>query len=87
MKSLSTYLIAVCLFVLCLFEKEAKQQAMDAQRLKEKNTENQQVNNQKSTIPLYVNLPKKTAVPQQFQLAQFAVSDSLSISSGSSESL
>lgn len=87
MKSLSTTIIAICLFVLCLFEKEAKQQAIEAQKLRKKSSENQVVINQKSVLPVYASLQKSTFIQGQFQLAQFAASDSLSITTQTSESL
>ncbi|GLU51678.1 hypothetical protein [Dyadobacter frigoris] len=87
MKSLSTFIIAVCLFVLCLFEKEAKQQALDEQKLREKSSENQVVNNQKILLPVYGNSQKNSLIQGQFQIAQFVASDSLSSQSHTSESL
>ena len=87
MKSLFTSIIAICLFVLCLFEKEAKQQALEAQKLRLKSSENQVVNNQKSLLPVYASLQKNSVVQGQFQLAQFVASDSLSSTPPTSESL
>lgn len=87
MKSLSTTIIAICLFVLCLFEKEAKQQALEAQKLREKSTENQVITNQNSALPVFAGIQKNGFVQGQFQLAQFVASDSLSITAHTSESL
>ena len=87
MKSLSTTIIAICLFVLCLFEKEAKQQALEAQKLREKSTGNQGVTNQKPSTAIFAGVQKSNVVQGQFQLAQFVVSDSLSSTTPTSESL
>ncbi len=87
MKSVFTSIIAICLFVLCLFEKEAKQQALEAQKLKVKSTENQVVNNQKALLPVYASAQKKSFLQGQFQLAQFVSSDSLNSAVHTSESL
>ncbi|MCF0054650.1 hypothetical protein [Dyadobacter sp. CY356] len=87
MKSVFTSIIAICLFALCLFEKEAKQQAIEAQKLKEKSTESQVVNNHKVLLPAYASLQKNSFLQSQFQLAQFVTSDSLSSADHTSESL
>lgn len=87
MKSLFTSIIAVCLFVLCLFEKEAKQQALEAQKLKLKSTENQVINTEKTLLPVYASMSGNGLVQGQFQLAQFVASDSLSSTTPTSESL
>jgi hypothetical protein len=87
MKSLFTTLIAISLFVLCLLEKEAKQQALLAQRLKEEAAVNQNVNNKPSSQLIYAKAQKNSILPLRFQLAEFAVSDSTSNSAASSGSL
>ncbi|MEO6687263.1 MAG: hypothetical protein ABIN24_14930 [Dyadobacter sp.] len=87
MKSLSTTIIAICLFVLCLFEKEAKQQAIEAQKLREKSVENQVVSAKSSSLSFFASQQKTRFVQGQFQLAEFVASDSLSTAAHTSESL
>ncbi|WP_159466690.1 hypothetical protein [Dyadobacter sp. 3J3] len=87
MKSLFTTLIAVCLFVLCLFEKEAKQQALEAQKLREKSSGNQVVSTKKTSLPIFASLQKNSFIQSKFQLAEFVASDSLSTTAHTSESL
>lgn len=87
MKSFFTTIIAVCLFTLCLFEKEAKKQALEAQKIREKSSENQLVNNQSTSLPAYAGFKNNRSVQAQFQLAQFVSSDSLNNTTQASESL
>lgn len=88
MKSVSTYLIAICLFVLCLLEKESKQQALDAKRLKENKTE---VKGLKSfpSEPSFAENQKSDFkfVPVKFQLSDLGTTDSTSNLTGTASSL
>jgi hypothetical protein len=87
MKSLFTTLIAISLFVLCLLEKEAKQQAILAQRLKEKSAVNQKIDSKPASQLIYAKAQKKSMLPFQFQLAEFAIADSTMNATSASSSL
>jgi len=87
MKSLFTTLIAISLFVLCLLEKEAKQQAILAQHLKEKSAVNQKADSKAASQLIYAKAQKKSILPFRIQLVEFAVSDSIMNTNSASSSL
>jgi hypothetical protein len=87
MKSLFTTLIAISLFVLCLLEKEAKQQAILAQRLKEESAANLKTDSKPASQLVYAKAQKKSILPFQFQLAEFAIADSTMNTTSASSSL
>jgi hypothetical protein len=87
MKPFFTFLIAVCLFALCLLEKEAKIQAREAQQIKQQISANQRVQNSLTSGSMQAKAPKSRLLPSRFQLAEFATSDSIVNSLSTSGSL